>query len=63
MKHNRISRLVFNNRDLTSPQDIQNHAFAYYKSILGESGVKYDYLDPDFWSDINLLTTSEKTIS
>ena len=47
-KNNRIMSLDINDQISATLTEIKLHAVSYYKSSLGETGIKYANLEPGF---------------
>lgn len=61
-KTNRINSLDINGHSTSNLKDIKHHVVQYYKSILGEPGMKFGYLESQFWSPNDKVTDLENSL-
>lgn len=60
-KGNRINSLEINGTNTSNLSDIKRHVMQYYKSILGDEGTKFGFLDSQFWDESDKVTSLENT--
>lgn len=61
-KTNRINFLDINGQQNSNPTDIKAHITQYYKSILGEPGLKFASMDPHFWDNVERVNDFDNSM-
>lgn len=60
-KTNRINTLEIDGQPNTNLRDIKKHVVYYYKNILGTEGLKFGFMNSNFWPVDSQLTAMENS--
>lgn len=60
-KTNRINTLEIDGQPNTNLRDIKKHVVDYYKNILGIEGLKFRFMNSNFWPVDSQLTAMENS--